>query len=79
MCQEGNLGYLSRQNYYIIVHTNQYEKEIDVTNREYTLKVFACSCYTIGCKNIPHLSCLKQLIPIANTHDGALPVSLWPS
>lgn len=32
----------------------------------------------IGCKSTPLLSCLKQLIPIANTHDGALPVSLWP-
>lgn len=62
----------------IIILTNQFEREIHVINRDTTSKVFICSCYMIGCKSTPLLSCLKQLIPIANTHDGALPVSLWP-
>lgn len=52
--------------------------EIHLINRDKTSEVFICSCYMIGCRDTPLLSCLKQLIPVANTHDGALPVSLWP-
>lgn len=63
---------------YITVLTDQFEREIHLINRDKTSKVFICSCYMIGCKSTPLLSCLKQLIPIANTHDGELSVSLWP-
>lgn len=70
---------MSCQRCYIIVLTNQFEKEICVINRDKTSEVFICSRYTICWKNTPHPFCLKQVIPIANTHDGALPVSLWPS
>lgn len=68
----GNLEYLCC---YIVVFTNQFEREVHLINRDKTSKVFIRSCYMIGCKSTPLLSCLKQLIPIANTHDGALPVS----
>lgn len=54
-----------------------FEREIHLINRDKTSKVLDYRCYTIGCKCAPLLSCLKQLIPMANTHDGALPVSLW--
>lgn len=63
---------------YITTLTDKFEREIHVINRDKTSKVFICSCYMIGCKSTPLLFYLKQLIPIANSHDGALLVSLWP-
>lgn len=66
-------GDLEHLCYYTIALTNQIEWEIRQINRDKTSKVFICSCYMIGCKSTPLPSCLKQLIPIANTHDGALP------
>lgn len=54
-------------------------EEKQLINRDKTSDIFHCSCYVINCKGTPLLSCLKRLIPIANTHDRAVPVFLWPS
>lgn len=62
---------------YIFVPMHQFQKEIQLINRKKKLQRYSSAVVTP--ENKTHVSCLKQPIPIANAHDGALPVCLWPA